>query len=310
MAIVFGRVPHPTVEIRQVIKPEGDGWDNLGKRTPRAVVLHRMVGTLMGTDSYFRQSGVGALTDYGIGVAATDGSANAGRIIRWNDPRGTRSGWANGRVSKAYDDGLKFVNRYGINGVNRDCVSIEISGNYDTSLDAEAKRSIAALVAYWADQYGVPHTEFPNVRSEDRSFVIWHQEFTIGTGKICPGPVVMTATNDLISMAAGIMRQHQEVVGESYVVPKPAPALSGWNETFNDRLYYAIERRVKAKQGAAFRAWESESAPLVRQSASAGEAFRVSWAVVGEDNKWWWVTPYGSRVRMMDTDTTVSFTAP
>lgn len=307
MALEFGRVPHPPMEVRQVYKQEGDGWDNLGKRTPRAIVLHRMVGTLRGTDGYFRQAGVGALTDYGVGVGGIDGPALSGVIYRWNDPRGNRSGWANGRVSKPYDDGLKFVNRYGINGVNRDCVSVEISGTFDSALDAEAKRSIAALIAYWADQYRIPHDEFPLIKSEGRNFVIWHQEFTIGTGKICPGPVVMNATDDMISMAKAIMRQHQEVAGGSFVVPRPAPPLSGWNETLGDLTYYAIERKVKAKGSAHCRAWEDEAAPLTRAPLNHGETFRVSWAVKTPDGAWWWVTPYGSRVRMQDTDTSVVF---
>lgn len=300
MPIEFGRVPHPPVEIRQVLKREGDGWDDLGQRTPRSVVLHRMVGTLMGTDGYFRQPGIGALTDYGVGVLTTDGVANAGRILRWNDPRGRRSGWANGRVSKPYDDGLKFLNKYGINGVNRDCVSIEISGNYDTPLDVQAKASIAALIAYWADQYRIPHTEFPLIRSEGRSFVIWHQEFTIGTGKICPGAVVMNATDELIDMAKSIMAKHQEI-GTSYTKPTATPPLSGWDEKIGDLVYYAIERKVKAKRGARFRASAEATAPETRAPAADGEDFRVSWLVVDKDGVRWWVTPYGSRVMTSDT---------
>jgi hypothetical protein len=302
MPIEFGRVPHPPMEIRQVIKPERDGWDDLGQRTPRSVVLHRMVGTLMGTDSYFRQPGVGALTDYGVGVSATDGLPNAGRILRWNDPRGRRSGWANGRVSKPYDDGLKFLNRYGINGVNRDCVSIEISGNYDTALDVKAKASIAALVAYWADQYNIPHTEFPFIRAENRNFTIWHQEFTIGTGKICPGAVVMQATDEIIDAAKKIMAQYQEV-GVSYAKPSAIPALSGWNEELDGLKYFAIERKVKASKGATFHAAAARDAAHTRPPAGEGEEFRVSWVVSDKDGVRWWVTPYGSRVMTAMTNT-------
>ena len=302
MPIEFGRVPHPQMEIRQVIKPEGDGWDDLGPRTPRAVVLHRMVGTLMGTDGYFRQKGIGALTDYGVGVMATDGATNAGRIFRWNDPKGRRSGWANGRVSKPYDDGLKFINRYGINGVNRDCVSVEISGNYETPLDAAAKNSIAEIVAYWADQYHIPHDEFPLIRAEGRNFTVWHQEFTIGTGKICPGPVVMNATEEIIAIARKVMMRHQDVVA-TFVRPKATPALTGWDEELDGHRYWSIERKVRAKGTAICRAWASEEAPMTRSPLPSGAEFRVSWATVDEEGHSWWVTPFGSRVRMDQTDT-------
>ena len=304
MAIEFGRVPHPPVEIRQIEKPEGQGWDNLGKRTPRSVVLHRMIGTLWGTDSWFRQ--VNSLTDYGVGVQATDGLANAGRLLRWNDPRGYRSGWASGPVSKPYGDGLLFINRYGVNAVNRDCVSIEISGNYDTPLDPKAIDTITKLMAYWADQYRIPWDEYPLIKSEGRSHVIWHQEFTIGTGKICPGPVVMGRTDDLIDRVKLILKEYQEVpVTEIYVKPDPVPTSGGWDADLDGITYYAVSRRVRATGGSPFRAAASDTAGPTRRPAAPNEAFVVAWAVFVEGTGWW-VTPYGSRIKMAHTDTRVT----
>lgn len=304
MPIEFGRVPHPPMQIRSIEKPEGQGWDNLGKRTPRGIVLHRMIGTLWGTDGYFRQPGVNSLTDYGVGVAATDGLAKAGQILRWNDPRGSRSGWASGPVSKPYGDGLAFVNRYGIVGVNRDTVSVEISGNYDTPLDAQSKAAIAGLLAYWGDQYRIPHDQFPWVPSEGRNFTLWHQEFTIGTGKICPGPVVMNGTDELIVMARAIMKRHQEV-GTAYATPAPQPIAEGWDAVLNGMTYHAVSRRVLAKGGAAFRSLADTGAPETRAKAAVGEAFTVQWAVFVE-GVGWWVTPHGSRIRMADTNVTIT----
>ena len=127
VALTFGRVPHPPYQQRLITN--STAWNDLGKRTIRAVVWHRMYGTLWGTDTYFRNEAAGkALTDYGVGVEATDGAANAGVILQWNDPTGRRSPWASGPVSNPIDDGAKFVALYGTNGVNRDAVSIEISG--------------------------------------------------------------------------------------------------------------------------------------------------------------------------------------
>ena len=94
----------------------------------------------------------------------------------WNSPRSNRSPWANGTLSNPYGDGLAFYNRYGVRGINRDLVSIEISGNYDTPLDEKARSALVALTAYWADQYEIPWHEFPGVAREGgRSFVFWHQ---------------------------------------------------------------------------------------------------------------------------------------
>ena len=63
----------------------------LATATPLATCLHSMVGTLWGTDGYFRNPEVQALTDFGIGqVAGDDGLAE---ILQWNDST-SRSGTA------------------------------------------------------------------------------------------------------------------------------------------------------------------------------------------------------------------------
>jgi hypothetical protein len=221
MPITYGRVPHPGYLDRLIVKPEGQGWNNLGPRQPKFVVLHRMIGSLWGTDGYFRQPGVNALTDYGVGVAATDGADVAGTIIRWNNPTGVRAGWASGPVNGAYGDGLAIVNKYGINAVNRDGVSIEISGNYDTALDGTAFEEIAQLMAYWWDWMKIPHTSAPINPATGISAVIWHQEFTLGTGKVCPGKVVMDQTDALIARAKAICKAAQEGTVTNTTTPKP-----------------------------------------------------------------------------------------
>jgi hypothetical protein len=221
MAITYGRVPHPGYLDRLIVKPEGQGWNNLGPRQPKFVVLHRMIGSLWGTDGYFRQPGVNALTDYGVGVAATDGADVAGTIIRWNNPTGVRAGWASGPVNGAYGDGLAIVNKYGLNAVNRDGVSIEISGNYDTAVDGKAFEEIAQLMAYWWDWMKIPHTSAPINPATGISAVIWHQEFTLGTGKVCPGKVVMDQTDALIARAKAICKAAQEGTATNTTTPRP-----------------------------------------------------------------------------------------
>src|SRR5690349_21671191 len=182
MTVTFGNVPHPAYLDRPIQKPDGFGQNNLGKRSVKGVVWHRMIGSLWGTDSYFRLSSTGALTDYGIGVLAQDGADNDGLIIRWNDPLGYQSGWASGPVNQPYGDGLAFINKYaksdpiGVNVVNRDQVSIEISGlTYDVPLSDKSRNAIAALTAYWADQYQIPWDKWPIAPQDGFSFVRWHQ---------------------------------------------------------------------------------------------------------------------------------------
>ena len=222
MTLTFGRVPHPAFQDRPITKPEGAGQNNLGRRTVKGVVLHRILGSLWGTDTYFRRGDVNALTDYGIGVAAQDGAANDGLILRWNDPQGYQSGWASGPLSAPYGDGLAFYEKYGINAINRDQASIEISGFQNTPLSEASRTAIAALIAYWADQYRIPWDVFPIAPQDGFSFVRWHQEFTIGTGKECPFAVVMAETDDLIERARAILKRHQ-TGGTPTPDPEPEP---------------------------------------------------------------------------------------
>lgn len=223
------------------------------------VVWHRMIGTLAGTDGWFHAGH--AATAYGVGVQATDGAASAGKIIEWIDPaNGHYYGESSGPVSSPYGDGLKFVNRFGVGRVNPQTVAIEISGNYETPLDEAARSSIVNLTAYYADQRHIPWSEFPNVPGQDRSFCHWHQEFTIGTGKVCPGSVVMGETSALIQRVAGVLKKYQ-TGGVVVVPPKYAePQLPDWfaesieqtwptDQSTDGIRYYVCRRNFVAKTG-------------------------------------------------------------
>lgn len=312
MTIVFGKVPHPHFLDRPITKAGGtptSGWSDLGKRSPKGVVLHRMVGSLNGTDGYFRKESTAALTDYGIGVEARDGHRAAGEIMRWNDPRGFRSPWANGKISAPYGDGQKFLNQYGATLVNRDLVSIEISGNYDTPLDDRSRKSIAHLIAYWGDQYKIPADEFPWIENESRNFTIFHQEFTIGTGKICPGPVVMGEIDSLVEMAQAHMRRYQspEAPVQEFAKPGVIPALDGRDARIGGVQFWACQRVVTAKEGGRFFAFADEQSGQTRSPARADEQFTVQWAVKSARGEWWWVTTRGSRIRQDETMVQATF---
>jgi hypothetical protein len=219
--IVFGRVPHPAVEQR--IVSNSRAWDNLGPRTIRSVAWHRMYGSLWGTDGYFRGEAVErALTDYGVGVTATDGAANDGKILLWNEPRGTRSPWANGPVSNPVGDGAAFVQRYGKAGVNRDITAIEISGTSGaTPVSPKARLSIINITAYWADQYKVSWETFPQIPSEgNRSFVIHHGEINGDKRTSCPGSVVEGITGELLRAIKARLKSYQL---EGIPAPPPRP---------------------------------------------------------------------------------------
>lgn len=252
MSVTFGNVPHPTFANHPITKPEGQGQDNLGQRSVKGIVWHRMLGHLDSTETYFKRPDVSALTDYGVGVSGSDPASEDGQIIRWNDPLGHQSGWASGTWSAphAYGDGRAFVAKYGhgdigVNVINRDQASIEISGMEDTPLTEKSRQAVAALTAYWADQYHIPWAQFPVSPVDGFSFVRWHEEFGPDEGqKHCPFDVVKAATPDLIERTRAILKQYQESAPTppvvTYTRAKPIPKNTG----LDSGSFKAIERLV------------------------------------------------------------------
>jgi hypothetical protein len=270
-----------------------------------------MQGNLLGTDVYFRIPTVAALTDYGIGVKSIDGAALDGVIYRWNDPYGYQSGHASGRVIAPWGDGLKFVQKYGINAVNRDQVSIELSGNYGTALTDKAREAVVALTAHFADQYGIPWDQFPIAPQDGFSFVRWHQEFTGPQEKECPGSVVMRETEALFELIRGRMKQYQEQPaghgpetpdGSIYASPLTYPWLvrdvadEGIDRKIQQtKIYYfpgvytAIEETPRNQHAGA-------GSPVIGPPIEKGTTFRADY-VFRSGGASWVLTPYGTRVR-------------
>ena len=179
MSYTYGNVPHPPFTDRLIPDIQNRAWDNLGPRKPVGVCQHSMLGTLWGTDGYFRRGSAGrALTDYGIG-GVTDGALWDGVILRWNDPLGraahvtidgisrtvsaNRAPWANGGSDGLDGNGAPFVRRLGVSAINRDLVNIERSdgGKEMTPMSPKQFESICALTAHWFDLANVPWDRFP-----------------------------------------------------------------------------------------------------------------------------------------------------
>jgi hypothetical protein len=236
-------IPLPVGILNRLIPDDQNtAWDDLGgiPQPVRGFVLHRQLGKNWGTDQYFRgmanarQTRSGGLTTFGQ-------DADGGNIILWNDPSGVahdplmvqdanehwqyptdgsgkahhvhedRWAWASGPVSSPYGDGAKFVALYGAFRGQSPASVREIDGYYRRSRGVRARsEETAQALAHFAHNYGIAWSDFPIIKNENsRSFVMWHQEITIGTGKICPGPVVMNRTSALIARAAQIMKAYQ-----------------------------------------------------------------------------------------------------
>jgi hypothetical protein len=295
--ITFGNVPKPTVVDRHLDYPNHSkiGFSD-EEIVIEGVVWHRMIGTLWGTDGWFFDEN--AATAYGVGVAATDGDAEAGKILEWIDPaNGHFYGHSSGPVDGQYGDGELFVDRFGINRVNPQTVAIEISGNYNTPLDEKARQSIVSLTAYFADQRKIPWTEFPIVPGQGRSFVIWHQEFTLGTGKICPGQVVMAETSQLISRVKEHLRGFQTsdiAPADGFATPQ-APERG--SQIIDDRVFLAPGGKT-VQVATAPRLWADASSPATGPEFPEGHEFtqsQITHYVQGTDGDLWVVLEDGSR---------------
>ncbi|MGI8475744.1 MAG: N-acetylmuramoyl-L-alanine amidase [Thermomicrobiales bacterium] len=294
MAYVYQTVPHPDYEDNFIPKVEGVGWDNLGKRTVDGVTWHRILGGLRGTETYFSDPSVGALTDYGVGVLAQDGAGDDGTICRWNDPLGWRSGWASGPVSAPYGDGVLFVNKYGVNAVNSRRASIEISGFQDTPLSDAAKASVVAITAYWADQKQIPWDQWPIVPGDGFSFVCWHREFTIGTGKLCPFDAVIAETDGMIEDVRAILKQYQTSAAPApaptpipapttkYATPIPPPEFTGKDALDKSQnAWVAAKHTYRTVTDAPRLRTASRTASRVGPDIAAGLTFAAPWQVHG-----------------------------
>lgn len=223
MPLAFGRVPHPPHERRIVSNPnplasfdQGYPRDNVGS------CVHRMDGTLDGTDSYFRNDAPPALTDYGIGGALD--AERDGTIYMWNDPTGSvvpsANGPASGPDSNPRGDGPAFLATYGIDAVNSRLVSIELSGcsgiqypgpqfcadKVETPVTPAQFESLCQLIAYWHDQAQVPWDLFPVNPASGVVTQMQHYEFS---AKDCPYPIVKGMTGEYQARVREIMRAWQ-----------------------------------------------------------------------------------------------------
>lgn len=192
------------------------GYDDLGQRTVKGLVLHRSLGTFQSNIAFFDSACCPALTDWQV-------NHETGELMLFNDPLGRVSGWANGTWNGAWGDGLAFGNKYGIDAVNRDETSIEITGYENDPVCAAAWEAIAQLNAHYAHDYGITWDQFPIAPWDGFSFDRWHQELTRGSGKLCPWGVVMDGTDAMIARTKEIMKAAQTSGTATPVPPAPKP---------------------------------------------------------------------------------------
>ena len=261
--LTYGKVARPAASERIVPDALNRAWDVLGQRSVKGVCLHRMLGTLWGTDAYFR-AGAQALTDYGV-------DNTTGELLRWNNEFGAasagaspnRTPWASGPWNNVPGDGAAFVAKFGANGINQHLVSLEISGQYSDPLSEAAKGRIAQLIAWEADQAKVPHDKWPINPATGLTFLYWHNEFVGTAYKPCPGSVVMDWTPALIEQVRGLLRAGQ--TGEPSQDSKPVRVFTLAPDWLDDEmvreLFPEADQRYARTQAWLARAAASGEAP-------------------------------------------------
>lgn len=322
--LVFGRVRQPewidaTVDVKRRNQSMAcRGYDNLGFRplVPKFLVVHRAQNPPEGSnEGYFDQTCCPALTD--LEVNCLTGVAK--RFVGRGD---APSGWANGVVSAPYGDALAFLKYYGwdLNQVNRDGEACEISGYFaqpgtpvtrEDPLEPVAKRWLAQWFAWRADQYKIPWQDFPIIKAEGgRSYITWHKEWTIGTGKICPGKTVCDATPEIIELARAIMKAAQEGA-KPEPAPTPAPEKQypkpvglpftlgvdwGWHE-LNGSPVFLYVAEVEALKPVMPRAWAGSTAPKSGDTIPTRTRFLIYGDCVTPDKRRWLFLKDGSRIQ-------------
>lgn len=259
--IVHGNVKHPLYVDRTIPDWQNGAWDDLGPCEPWGAVYHTMVGTLMGTDGWFRRGASSTgLTHYGIG-GSSDGEYD-GVIFMWNDPRGrgrsdapivggrvspNRAGWANGGSDGLEGDGVAFVRKYGVAPINRNLVSIERSdgGNILQKPSTKQLDAMIRLGAYWFDYAKVPYTTFPLNPALDIVTWLFHYEFAT---KGCPHQAVIELVNVIQDRQRAILKAAQLQVDVDPEVPPvipPKPNVdwpNGWTTEELDRRFGSVTR--------------------------------------------------------------------
>lgn len=219
--ITFGRVKKPPVMARHLTQDrKPSGWSWLGKRNIVGTCVHRMEGTLRGSEQHFLSNdphGRDALTDYGIG-GALDGDLD-GIIWEWIAEGDDRSPWASGPSDGLEGDGPAFVRAYGVSAINRDLRSVELSGKGDTPVTPKQFEAACHLIAYFHDQARVPWHLFPVHPVSNVVTQMQHREFA---RKNCPERVVINLTNEYQARVREIMRVAQTgTVAPPVDPPKP-----------------------------------------------------------------------------------------
>ncbi len=211
--IVFGRVPRPPIVEMIVEKPvhQGSGFGYDRAPAPRknvGLVHHETQGRGSGQfyHDFFSCPGgercKNALVDFFID--------RQGTIFMFNDPFGTRAGWANGggvgQAGGLEGDGVRFFGVFGASGINFRLVSIEYEKRTEEDFTDAQVQSGGALAAWIHDLDGQPWESHPFVPKYGCVTSFLHYEF----GTTDCGKGELDDISRVQAVTRGIMRRFQQ----------------------------------------------------------------------------------------------------
>ena len=194
------KTPYPPIDKRPLPDKIGAGMDRFAFQDTGNTVTHTMVGTLWGTDAWFRRSDVAAATHYGIGGKLEPD--HDGYIIEWINPARDVAPWASGPWrAPGQGDGGGYVGKFGVAGINGAARSIETSGQVKTPMTVKQWRALIWLIA------AIEHDTGND--SERRAWRMEHFEFTRDDYKQCPFPRIRNYTSEYHNGVNQIMRHYE-----------------------------------------------------------------------------------------------------
>lgn len=270
---------------------------------------HTMLGTLWGTDGYFRWPSVGACTDYGIG-GALDGDYD-GRIFMWLDAhaRPDDTPWASGWDNNPdfNDQGKIFYQKFGSRGVNALGRAIEFSGQQLTPMTVKQwAAGIHLTAAIHHQELGQGYEEFA-----------WNMQHYEVAEKGCPWDRIIGHTVEYQAGIVMIMKHYETGAdipdtikiaglnvplagGQDEQAPTPPPA----NPIF---VPFPSKQAFTTRAGAVSRQWGYTGAKIVRRY-DAGTTIRSMGYYNGEEvrgrKEWLVITSPGisnnARIHILD----------
>lgn len=209
-------------------RPLASNWDAQPKMARYdLVILHTMVGSLWGTDAYFRKDGYG-------GVESHFGVGPDGETLQWQDTsrRAEANGAANPRAVsiETADIGEGFPKWDTKRG---DAVPAWTPAQVDRLVD---------LVAWICDTHNIPCRLVADSRPGTRG-VAWHalgvpnvkgatrsqtggELWSTATGKVCPGPRRIAQIPGIVERAARVLELSGSPAPRPVPVPEPPPTVA------------------------------------------------------------------------------------